>query len=282
MELLLKRVIVMIITISVSVPSLYLTMSYYQGTQYEKNPLNYIPQNTVFVSQINGGYGVYYAFFENNSIGIISSMSVFMIPQLLNSQGIPSNVTANTTLQYFEEYRGISIFQLEGVNASSIINAFVEQQPALSYFINATSLYARISNMTFFIASPENTLSIIGSEQLVKDSIDAHTDYTNLPSVRNVKLNSTTNVSLYFFPSGGNLEHLSLNMSTNYTQIYLAFNQLNSTYTLAFSSLAVKYGFKITIDENSVELVTYRGFWAISQLLGSSVDMSSLLGGLPI
>ncbi|AKA48753.1 hypothetical protein IX51_06160 [uncultured archaeon] len=273
----------MIVTISVTVPSIYLTMQYYQGSQYEKNPENYLPADTQFVSRVSSDYGVYYIYVENNTVGIITSISVFAIPQLFNYQGIPSNITDNTTLQYYEEYREISIFKLDGINASGLLRSFVEEEPAISLFVNATNLYASMSDLTFYIASPQNTISVIGSVPLIEDSIDAYMNHSALHSQRNVIFDYSSNISLFYFsPPSLNVNHVSLNVSYNSTEIYIGFNNLNSTTLLSLSTIAVKYGLHVYLHENSIELVTGKGIQDIFRFLSSNDGISTMIGGLNI
>lgn len=287
MELLLKRVVVIIITISVAVPSVYLLVAFQSSSQYEKNPVNYIPSSANLAGMIASSYGLFYVFVKNQSVGIITSISVFTIPQLIeleeNSSAPASNITANTTLSYYEEYRGISIFKLEGVNATALLLYLAGNETVASSFLNFPEIAQGLSNLTFYIASPQNTLSIIGSDFLVKDSIDAYIDHSNLPKVRNAVFNHSCNVSVYYYPPAqSGLEHASMNMSYNYTEIFLSFRSLNSTTLLSLSTLAVKYGVEIYLHENSVEMIAQRGIWSISSFINGNGGLSQMTGMFPV
>ncbi len=286
MELLLKRVLVMIITISVAVPSIYFTLGFYSNSQYEKNPVNYIPSSANFAGMIESSFGTFYVYVENYSVGVVASISVFVIPQIVDLGGstsnMTSNITTNTTLTYYEEYRGISIFELEGVNASAVLQSFVGQEAMISGFLNMTSINIDLGNLTFYIASPQNSLSIIGSASLVKESIDASLNHSNIQSVKNVTFNTSCNVSLYYYPPPqSGFTHVSLNMSQNYTEIYLGFWSLNSNTLLSISTLAVKYGIQVQLHENSIELIVNRGIWSISEFIHGIGGLSQVTGGIP-
>lgn len=287
MELLLKRVLVLIITTSVAVPSIYFTLTFHSNSQYEKNPVNYIPSSASFAGMIDSGYGIFYIFIENQSVGIITSLSVFMIPQLVemggNSANLTDEVTTNMTLSYYEEYHAISIFRLDGVNASAIVESFAAQSPIVSDFLNTTDVYTSLGDLTFFIASPQNTLSIIGTTSTVKDSIDAYISHSNLPAVKNVVFDNSCNVSLYYYPSSQlGLNHISLNMSYNYTEIFLGFTNLDSRTLLSLTSLAVKYDVQIYLHENSIELIVDRGIETLSGFIKDPGGLSQIVGGLPV
>lgn len=279
MELLVKRIIVMIITISVVVPSVYFTMSYYQGSQYEKNPANFIPADSNFLARVTTGSGTFYLYIENLSIAIMMPLSVFLLPQILVAAENAENVTVNATLQYYQEYRGVSIFRIDGVNATEIINTFSNNSAYVSAVLNSTQFYGKLDNITFYIASPQNSFSIIGGVEVLRNSIDAYTDYTGIVVDKGVSFNDTSNLSAYYYPTVElNVSHLSLNISYDSSEMYISFNNLSSTTLLSLSTIAVRYGIEVYLHENSVEFVLGMGVWPLIEFIQSRGGIASLVG----
>ncbi len=279
MELLFKRILVTVIAASVAVPSVYLTLHYYQGSQYVKDSENYIPSNASFAAMVRNSGSVYYPFVSSGAPGIVASISVFDIPQLLAYQGVSSNATQNITLSYFEEYRGVSVFMLEGVGAGSILWAFAGNALGVDLFLNFSADPELLDNITFFVACPQNTLSIIGSRSTVENSVDACLDHQNLAAVKGLRLDAASNASiLYFPPQSAPLEHVSANLSYNHTEVYLHFRSLNSTTKLTLSTLAIKAGFQVKAQSNSIELDIGTGYNAFYRFFSTSGIAS---GGIP-
>ncbi len=283
MELPLKRLIITVIAVSISVPSIYYTTQFYDSSLYDKNPEHYIPPDASFIGLVNNGSSHYYAFLEGTNPGIITSISVFEIPQLLNYQGVSENTTQNISLVYFEEYRGINVFQLSGINASSVLDAFVGSTLGLNIFINTTLFSVLLGNLSFYIASPQNTLSIIGNRSVVEHSINACLDRSNILTSTGLVFNHTSNVSLFLYPpQTPNFNHLSANLSYNHTELYLAFKDLNSTTQIALSSIALQSGFSIRILQNSIELEADRGYSTFYRFFNSDGGVSGVESGAKV
>lgn len=281
MELFLKRLIIMVVTISVTVPSIYYTMSFYNGSQYEKDPANFLPADTNFVAMLRNSGNDYYLFVANESVGIMTSLSVFMIPQIIETSEQTENITVNATLSYFEEYRGVSIFVISGVNALEIVDDLFNGSTFATAFLNTTDYLTGLDNLTFYVASPRNTFSIIGSVNLLENSIDAYSDHAGISSVRNIAFNKTSNLSAFYYPTApSNIEHVSINISYSSSEMYVSFVNLSSSTILTLSTIALRYGIQVYLYSNSVEFVLNSGIWPLIEFIESRGGIQALLDQL--
>lgn len=278
MELLLKRIIVMLITISVAVPSLYYTMTFYNGSQYEKNPTNFLPADTTFVTMVQNSGNYYYLFVANSSVGLMTTLSVFLIPQIVESSEGVENVTVNATLQYYEEYRGVSIFEISGINALEIVKDFFNESAYISAFLNTTDYLSGLDNLTFYVASPQNAFSIIGGVEILESSIDAYSDHNGINSVRNIAFNKTSNLSAFYYPvTPANIKHMSVNISYTSSEMYISFVNLTSSTLLTLSTIATEYGLQVYLHANSVEFILGMGIWPLLEFIQSRGGLQSLI-----
>lgn len=282
MELLLKHILVTAIAVSVAVPAVFYTFQYYEGAQYVKNPENYIPGNVSFAGRVTDNQSLYYLFIDSGNPGLLASISVFTLPELLNGEG-PWNITQNITFSYYQEYRGISIFMISGINASALIRAFVMNSTGLDLFVNNSDFSSNLQNITLFVASPQNTLSIIGGLDTVRTSINSCLDRSNLLEREHVSFSRTSTVSLYLFPpAGSKLEHVSSNITSNSTEIYMHFHTLNSTTLLSLTTLVLKSGLELRLEKNVVEIIASEGIMDLYTFFEGNGGLLSIIGSAAV
>lgn len=224
MEPILKKVLIVILTVAVVAPTAVVLYHYMSVSDQASDPLAYIPENSTMVAAINyNGTGMY-AFYASGSPALVIENAEALLN--LNTSSITS-VSNTSNLSSLTSGLGISLSTWGSVHGFQIYRIKINETGFNGINSKFPSFIAGIlkpieSNLSLnlYAYNPYGLSFIVGSLYSLNSSINAYTRNDNFVS-HSSYLNDASNLSFYI--SGENsssFRSITGNITLNSTQVY--------------------------------------------------------------
>jgi len=233
----LRYLLIVVVAALIIVPSVYIVMGLQNSDARATIPTDYIPSDSTAAGMITNNGTTYYPFISNGTVGMVLQASLSSIASGKSAANL--NITSSLLLQT-SSYRGYSVFKISDLNILSLFNLGANAT-IMGYvygFLNQTNL-SGITNVSIYASNPSSSVTIVGELQAVYRSIDSYLANDNIdPSMLSSPNNA--NMSLYYSQTGGNISHISANLTSSNLTVSIGFvsPMLSEAAHLAYLSIS--------------------------------------------
>lgn len=239
MEPVLKKVLIVILSLAVVAPTAIVLYHYMSVSDQASNPFAYIPSNSTMVAGINYNGTEMYAFYASGSPGLVienaeslltlNTSSVAGVSNSSNASSLTSGL--GISLSTWDTVHGFQIYRIR-INETGF-NAINSKFPStVAGFLK--QMESNLS-LSLYAYNPYGLSFIVGSQNSLNHSINAYTGNDNFVS-HSSYLKGLSNLSFYI--SGDNsslLRSITGNITMNSTEIYfnMASTKLYEMYNIS-------------------------------------------------